>query len=165
MDSVVIGLLATAAIVAAVVYGARPRKALPLDELLAHLARIDASSELTAVQKRHQAEVAYRAYQHRIVSVIGVVDDVFPNGSVTMRTSSRDLPAVGMELNRVSNEQLRQFMKGKAITLRVKLPDWRKFTDVADLAPGFHGAKAFFAGRWYPVKATYRVRPPQPGTQ
>ena len=165
MDLGIVGLLVVAAIVAGAVLFGRPKPALPLDQLLARLSDISANPTLTAVQKRHQAEVAYRAYESKTVSVIGVVDDVFPNGSVTMRTSSRELPAVGVELSRVSPDQLRSFMKGKAITLRARLPGWNKFTDIAELAPGLHGAKAFCGGKWYGVKATYKVSSTQAGKQ
>lgn len=158
MDSVVVGLLVTAAVVAAAVYAAHPRKMLPLDELLACLARINGSTQMTAVQKRHEAELTYRYYVGRPVSLLGSVQDVFPNGSIVMQTAPRDLPAVGIELSRVSGDQLRGIMKGKAITLRVKLPEWKAFADVAELPAGFRDANVYCGGRWYGVKGTYRVR-------
>jgi len=160
MDSVALGLLAIAAIVAAVVYAARPREVLPLNELLSRLTSISADPKLTAVQKHHQAEVAYRSYGSHVVSVIGGVQDVFPNASIVIKTMSRELPLVGVELSRVSPEELRSFMKGKPVTLRVKLPGWKDFSDVVGLPAAFRDAKLFCAGRWYGVKSTYRVRDP-----
>jgi hypothetical protein len=157
MDSAIIGLLVIAAIVAAVVYYGRPRPAVPLDELLSRLGSIAADPKLTAVQRHHEAEMAYRAYESREVSLIGKVDDVFPGGSIIMQTSARDLPRVGVELSRASPEQLRALEKGKVVTLRARLPAWKAYSDIADLPAGFHGAKVFCGGRWYGVKGTYRV--------
>jgi hypothetical protein len=158
MDSVLIGLVAIVAIVAAVVYASRPKASLPLDELLSRLAMIAADPKLTAVQKRHEAEMVYRAYQSRQVSLVGSVHDVFPNGSIVMQTTARDLPLVGVDLSRATSEQLRALEKGRSVTLRVRLPLWKAYSDVADLPAGFHGAKVFCGGRWYGVKGTYRVR-------
>jgi len=160
MESVVVGLLAIAAIVVAVVYAARPREVLPLDELLSRLTSIGIDPKLTAAQKRHLAEIAYHGFESNVVSVIGGVQDVFPNGSIVMKTSSRELPLIGVELSRVSPEELRSFMKGNAVTLRVKLPGWKDYSDVVGLPAGFRDAKLFCGGRWYGVKSTYRVRDP-----
>jgi hypothetical protein len=154
-----VGLVVAVAIVVAAFLLMRPKQTLPIDELLARLTHISGDANLTAVQKRHLAELAWKSYAGKVVSVIGVIEDVFPNGSITMKTSARELPRVGVELARASAEELRGIMKGKSITLRAKLPGWKEHADVADLLPGFHGAKAFCAGQWYPVKATYKVRP------
>jgi hypothetical protein len=160
MDFVVVGLLTTAAIVVAVVYAMRPQKVLPLDELLSRLTSISADATLTAAQKRHLAEIAYQGFEDCIVSVIGSVQDVFPNGAVVMRTVSHELPLVGIELNNVKPGELRGFMKGNAVTLRVRLPGWKNFSDVVGLPAGFRDARLFYGGRWHGVKSTYRVRDP-----
>ena len=160
MDAGLIGLLVIAAVVGVVVYFARPTKVLPLDELLARLASINADAQLTAAQKLHLSEIAYRGFSNYVVSLVGGVHDVYPNSAIVMRTSSRDLPLVGVELSRVSPEQLRAFDKGKAVTLRVRLPGWERYSSVVGLPAGFRDAKLFYAGRWYGVKSTYRVRDP-----
>ena len=163
MDPGIIGLLLVAVVVAGAAFFFRPRATLSLDELLARLSELEGNAALTAVQKRHEAEIVYRLFEDKTVSLLGAIEDVFPNGSVTMHTTSRDLPLVGVELNGVSGAHLRSLEKGRTFTLRAKLPGWKKFTAVADLPAGFHGAKAFCAGHWYPVKSTYRVRLPQAG--
>jgi len=160
MDTIVVGLLATVAIVAAVVYATREREVLPLDELLSRLTSIQADSQLTAAQKQHLCEIAYRGFQDSVVSVIGGVQDVFPNASIVMKTLSRELPLIGVELARVSPEELRAFNKGKEVTLRVKLPGWENFSEAVGLPARFTEAKLFYGGRWYGVKSTYRVRDP-----
>ena len=163
MDTGLIALVVVAAIVAGAFFMTRPRHSVPIDGLLTSLTAIAGDASLTAVQKRHQAEVAWGAYAGKVVSVLGVVEDVYPNGSITMQTSARELPLVGIELARVSAEALRGIMKGKSITLRAKLPGRKEYADLADLLPGLHDAKAFCAGHWYPVKSTYKVRPEASG--
>jgi hypothetical protein len=160
MDYGLIGLAFVAVVIAIAAYFARPSKVLPLDELLARLAHIQNDAELTAAQKLHLAEIAYRGFSSYVVSVVGGVQDVFPNASIVMKTSSRELPLVGIELARVSPEELRAFDKGKAVTLRVRLPGWEKYSSVVGLPVGFRDARLFYAGRWYGVKSTYRVRDP-----
>ena len=160
MDAGLIGLFVVAAIIGGAVYFARPSKVLPLDELLGRLASIQADPQLTAAQKLHLAEIAYRGFSSYVVSLVGGVHDVFPNNSIVMKTSSRDLPLVGVELSRVSADELRAFDKGKAVTLRVRLPGWERYSSVVGLPAGFSDARLFYAGRWYGVKNTYRVRDP-----
>ena len=160
MDYGLIGLLVVAGIIAGAVYFARPAKVLSLDELLGRLAHIQNDSQLTAAQKLHLAEIAYRGFSSYVVSLIGGVHDVFPNAAIVMKTSSKDLPLVGIELSRISAEELRAFNKGKAVTLRVRLPGWERYSSVVGLPAGFRDAKLFYGGRWYGVKSTYRVRDP-----
>ena len=160
MDAGLIGLLLIAAVIGAAAYFARPTKVLPLDELLGRLAHIQADSQLTAAQKLHLAEIAYRGFSGYVVSLVGGVQDVFPNNAIVMKTSSRDLPLVGIELGRITAEDLRAFDKGKAVTLRVRLPGWERYSSVVGLPAGFRDARLFYAGRWYGVKSTYRVRDP-----
>jgi hypothetical protein len=128
--------------------------------LLGRLAHIQADPQLTAAQKLHLAEIAYRGFSDNIVSLVGGVQDVFPNNAIVMKTSSRDLPLVGIELGRVSAEDLRAFDKGKAVTLRVRLPGWERYSSVVGLPAGFRDARLFYGGRWFGVKSTYRVRDP-----
>ena len=160
MDAGLIGLFVVAAMIGGAAYLVRPAKVLPLDELLERLASIQADSQLTAAQKLHLAEIAYRGFASYTVSLVGGVHDVFPNNAVVMKTSSRDLPMVGVELSRVSADELRAFEKGKAVTLRVRLPGWERYSGVVGLPAGFRDAKLFYGGRWYGVKSTYRVRDP-----
>ena len=160
MDFGIIGLLVVAAAVAGAAFFARPRKVLPLEELLMRLHSIQNDAQLTAAQKLHLAEIAYGGFATSVVSVIGGVEDVFPAASIVMKTSSRALPLIGIELNRVSPEELRAFDKGKAVTLRVRLPSWSRYSDVVGLPAGFRDARLFYSGRWYGVKSTYRVRDP-----
>ena len=160
MDYGLLGLLFVAVVIAVAAYFARPSKVLPLDELLARLAHIQADAQLTAAQKLHLAEIAYRGFSSYVVSVVGGVQDVFPNASIVMKTSSKELPLVGIELSRVSTGELRAFDKGKAVTLRVRLPGWEKYSSVVGLPAGFRDARLFYGGRWYGVKSTYRVRDP-----
>lgn len=154
------GLVFVAVVLAIAAYFVRPRKVLPLDELVGRLASIQADAQLTAAQKLHLAEIAYRGFSGFVVSLVGGVHDVFPNAAVVMKTSSKDLPLVGVELSRISPEELRAFTKGKAVTLRVRLPAWDRYTSVVGLPAGFRDAKLFYGGRWYGVKSTYRVRDP-----
>ena len=158
MDAGLIGLLAVAAIIAGAVYFARPTKVLPLEELLGRLASIHADPQLTAAQKLHLAELAYRGFESFTVSVVGGVQDVHAPGAVVVKTSSKELPLIGVELARVSPAELRAFDKGRAVTLRVRLPAWSRYTDVVALPAGFRDAKLFYGGKWYGVKSTYRVR-------
>ncbi|MGH8482760.1 MAG: hypothetical protein ACRES8_09890 [Nevskiaceae bacterium] len=160
MDAGVIGLLMVLAVIGVALYFARPRKVLPLDELLARLASIHNDPQLTSTQKLHLAEIAYRGFSGYAVSLVGGVQDVFPNNAVVMKTSSHELPLVGVELARVTPEELRAFNKGKAVTLRVRLPGWERYVSVVALPAGFRDAKLFYGGRWYGVKSTYRVRDP-----
>ena len=160
MDYAIFGLVVIVVAVFAAVVFARPEKVLPLDELLSRMAHIQADTSLTAAQKLHLAELAYHGFQGSMVSVIGGVHDVFANGAIVMKTTSKDLPLIGVELKGVSPEQLRAFDKGKAVTLRVHLPPWSAYSDVVGLPAGFRDARLFFAGRWYGVKSTYRVRDP-----
>ena len=160
MDAGLIGLLLIAAVIGGAAFLMRPSKVLPLDELLARLASIQADAQLTAAQKLHLAEIAYRGFSNYTVSLVGGVHDVFPAASIVMKTSARDLPLVGVELSRVSPEELRAFDKGKAVTLRVRLPGWERYSSVVGLPAGFRDAKLFYGGKWYGVKSTYRVRDP-----
>jgi hypothetical protein len=160
MDYALLGLVVIVAAVIGAVALARPQKVLPLDELLSRLSHIQGDAGLTAAQKQHLAELAYRGFEASVVSVIGGVHDVFANGAIVMKTTSRDLPLIGVELKSVSAEQLRAFDKGKPVTLRVRLPGWATYSDVIGLPAGFRDARLFFAGRWYGVKSTYRVRDP-----
>ena len=160
MDYALLGLVEIVAAVIGAVALARPQKVLPLDELLSRLSHIQGDPNLTAAQKQHLAELAYRGFETSVVSVIGGVHDVFANGAIVMKTTSRDLPLIGVELKGVSAEQLRTFDKGKPVTLRVRLPGWATYSDVVGLPAGFRDARLFFAGRWYGVKSTYRVRDP-----
>ena len=160
MDYAILGLVVVLAVVVGAVAFARPQKVLPLDELLSRMAHIQADTSLTAAQKLHLAELAYHGFQGSMVSVIGGVHDVFANGAIVMKTTSKDLPLIGVELKGVSAEQLRGFDKGKPVTLRVHLPPWSAYSEVAGLPAGFRDARLFFAGRWYGVKTTYRVRDP-----
>jgi hypothetical protein len=160
MDAGLLGLIAAAGVVAGTVYFARPAKVLPLEELLARLTSIQGDPQLTGAQKLHLAELAYRGFESSTVSVVGGVHDVQGAAAVVMKTSSKELPLIGVELSRVSPEQLRVFEKGKAVTLRVRLPAWARYSDVVGLPVGFRDAKLFYAGRWYGVKSTYRVRDP-----
>jgi len=160
MDFGIVALIVIAALVGGAALFARPRNVLPLEELLLRLHSIQNDAQLTAAQKLHLAEIAYRGFESSIVSVIGGVHDVFPAASVVMKTSSRSLPLIGVELNRVSPEELRAFEKGKAVTLRVRLPGWAHYSDVVGLPAGFKDSRLFYAGRWYGVKSTYRVRDP-----
>ena len=160
MDYAILGLVVVLAVVVGAVAFARPQKVLPLDELLSRMAHIQADTSLTAAQKLHLAELAYLGFQGSMVSVIGGVHDVFANGAIVMKTTSKELPLIGVELKGVSPEQLRAFDKGKPVTLRVHLPPWSTYSDVVGLPAGFRDARLFFAGRWYGVKNTYRVRDP-----
>jgi hypothetical protein len=160
MDAGLIGLLVIAAIIGGAAFFMQPSKVLPLDELIARLASIQSDAQLTAAQKQHLAEIAYRGFSSYRVSLVGGVHDVFPGSSIVMKTSVRDLPLVGVELSRVSAEELRSFDKGKAVTLRVRLPGWERYSSVVGLPAGFRDAKLFYGGRWYGVKSTYRVRDP-----
>jgi hypothetical protein len=160
MDYGLIGLLFVAVVIAVAAFFARPSKVLPLDELLVRIAGIQDDPKLTAAQKLHLAEIAYRGFQPYWVSLVGGVHDVFPSSSIVMKTSSHDLPLVGIELARVTPEELRAFDKGKAVTLRVRLPGWEKYASVVGLPAAFREARLFYSGRWYNVKSTYRVRDP-----
>lgn len=160
MDAGLIGLLVVAAIIAGALLFARPARVLPLEELLARLASIQADPQLTAAQKQHLAELAYHGFESVMVSVVGGVHDVHAPGAVVIKTGSKELPLVGVELARVAPEQLREFNKGKAVTLRVRLPAWSRYSDVVGLPAGFRDARLFYGGRWYGVKSTYRVRDP-----
>ncbi|MGQ0586604.1 MAG: hypothetical protein ACT4PK_05335 [Gammaproteobacteria bacterium] len=160
MDIGIIALIVIAAIVGGAAFFARPRNVLPLEELLMRLHSIQNDAQLTAAQKLHLAEIAYRGFEANTLSVIGGVHDVFPAASIVMKTSSRSLPLIGVELSRVSPEELRAFDKGKAVTLRVRLPGWAHYSDIVGLPAGFKDARLFYAGRWYGVKSTYRVRDP-----
>jgi hypothetical protein len=160
MDAAVIALLVVIAAIVGAMLFARPTKVLPLEELLTRLSSIQADPQLTAAQKLHLAEIAYHGFESSIVSIVGGVHDVFPAASIVMKTTSRELPLIGVELARVSPEQLRAFDKGKAVTLRVKLPGWSRYSDVVGLPVAFRDARLFYAGQWYGVKGTYRVRDP-----
>jgi hypothetical protein len=160
MDAGLIGLLVVAAIIAGAIYFARPSRVLPLEELLARLASIQADPQLTAAQKLHLGELAYRGFESFTVSVVGGVHDVHAPGAVVLKTSSKELPLIGVELARVAPAELRTFDKGKAVTLRVRLPAWSKYSDIIGLPIGFRDAKLFYGGKWYGVKSTYRVRDP-----
>ena len=46
------------------------------------------------------------------------------------------------------------------MTLRVKLPPWKAFTEIVGLPASFRDAKLFYGGVWHGVKGTYRVRDP-----
>lgn len=137
-----------------------PRPVRPLDELLARLVAIHDDAKLTGVQKLQQAHSAYRHYESSIVSLIGGVHDVFPNNSIVLKTTIRDLPLIGVELSNATKEQLLHFEKGKPATLRARLPGWAAYTDVVGLAAGFHDCRLFYSGKWFGVKSTYRVRDP-----
>lgn len=160
MDYGLLGLFFVAGVIAVAVYFARPSKVLPLDELLVRLAGIQDDPQLTAAQKLHLGEIAYKGFQPYWVSVVGSVHDVFPAASVVIKTSSHDLPLVGVELGRITPAELRHFDKGSAVTLRVRLPPWEKYASVVGLPAVFREARLFYAGRWYGVKGTYRVRDP-----
>jgi len=160
MDWGILGLVVVAAVVIGAAIYARPGKVLPLDELLGRMASIHADPGLTAAQKHHLAEIAYHGFETSTVSVIGGVHDVFANNAVVIKTSARELPLIGVELARVSPDELRAFNKGKAVTLRVRLPRWKEFSDIVGLPARFSDAKLFYGGRWYAVKSTYRVRDP-----
>jgi hypothetical protein len=160
MDAGLIGLIAVAVVIAGAVYFARPAKVLPLEELLGRLTHIHNDPQLTAAQKLHLAELAYRGFEGSTVSVVGGIHDVHANNAVIMKTASKELPLIGIELARISPDQLRTFDKGKALTLRVRLPPWARYSDIVGLPVGFREAKVFYAGRWYGVKSTYRVRDP-----
>jgi hypothetical protein len=160
MDLGILGLAVIAAVVIGAAIYARPGKVLPLDELLGRMASINADPTLTAAQKHHLAEIAYHGFETSTVSVIGGVHDVFGNNAVIIKTSARELPLIGVELARISPEELRAFNKGKAVTLRVRLPRWKEFSDIVGLPARFSDAKLFYAGKWYGVKGTYRVRDP-----
>lgn len=158
MDAGLIGLLVVAAIIAGAVYFVRPSKVLPLEELLARLTSIHADDKLTAAQKLHLSELAYRGFENFTVSVIGGVQDVHAPGAVVVKTASKELPLIGVELARVSPAELRTFDKGQTVTLRVRLPAWSRYTDIVGLPVGFRDARLFYRGKWYSVKSTYRVR-------
>jgi hypothetical protein len=160
MDAGLIGLVLIAAVIGGAALFMRPSKVLPLDELLGRLATINSDPQLTAAQKLHLAEIAYRGFSNYTVSLVGGVHDVFPAASIVMKTSARELPLVGVELSRVSAEELRNFDKGKAVTLRVRLPGWERYSSVVGLPAGFRDARLFYGGKWYGVKSTYRVRDP-----
>ena len=160
MDAGLLGLLVVAGVIAAAIYFARPSKVLPLEELLTRLATIQADPQLTAAQKLHLAELAYRGFESFTVSVVGGVQDVHAPGAVVMKTSSKELPLIGVELARVAPAELRAFDKGKAVTLRVRLPAWSRYSDIVGLPAGFRDARLFYAGKWFGVKSTYRVRDP-----
>ena len=160
MDAGLAGLILVVGIIAGAIWFARPAKVLPLEELLNRLASIHADPQLTAAQKQHLAELAYRGFESFTVSVVGGVHDVHPPGAVVLKTASKDLPLIGIELSRVSPAELRAFDKGKALTLRVRLPAWSRYSDVVGLPAGFRDAKLFYGGKWYGVKSTYRVRDP-----
>lgn len=160
MDYGLIGLVVVAAVIAGAAYFVRPTKVLPLGELLARLASIQSDPQLTSAQKLHLAEITYRGFSGNTVSLVGSVHDVFPAGAIVMKTSSRELPLVGVELGRIAPEDLRAFDKGKSVTLRVRLPAWERYASIVGLPAGFREAKLFYAGRWYGVKSTYRVRDP-----
>ena len=160
MDAGLVGLIVVGGIIGVALFFARPTKILPLEELLGRLASIQADPQLTAAQKLHLAQLAYRGFESHTVSVVGGVQDVHAPGAVVMKTSSKELPLIGVELSRVSPAELRSFDKGKALTLRVRLPAWSKYSDVVGLPVGFRDAKLFYAGKWYGVKSTYRVRDP-----
>lgn len=158
MDAGLIGLLVVAAIIAGAAYFVRPSKVLPLEELLARLTSIHADDKLTAAQKLHLSELAYRGFESFTVSVIGGVQDVHAPGAVVVKTASKELPLIGVELARVSPAELRTFDKGQTVTLRVRLPAWSRYTDIVGLPVGFRDARLFYRGKWYSVKSTYRVR-------
>ena len=158
MDAGLVGLLVVAGIIAGAIFFARPTKVLPLEELLARLASIQGDAHLTAAQKLHLAELAYRGFESFTVSVVGGVQDVHPPAAVVVKTSSKELPLIGVELSRVSPAELRAFDKGKAVTLRARLPAWSRYTDIVGLPVGFRDARLFYRGKWYGVKSTYRVR-------
>lgn len=158
MDAGLVGLALVAGIIAGAIYFARPSKVLPLEELLNRLVTIQADGQLTAAQKLHLAELAYRGFESFTVSVVGGVHDVRAPGAVVLKTASKELPLIGVELSRVSPAELRTFDKGKAITLRVRLPAWSRYSDVIGLPAGFRDARLFYGGKWYGVKSTYRVR-------
>jgi len=160
MDWGILGVAVVAAVVIGAAIYARPAKVLPLDELLTRLASIHSDPNLTAAQKHHLAEIAYHGFESSTVSVIGGVHEVFPNNAIVIKTSTSALPLIGVELGRVSPDELRAFNKGKAVTLRVRLPRWAEFSDVVGLPARFSDAKLFYGGRWYAVKGTYRVRDP-----
>jgi hypothetical protein len=160
MDYGLLGLLFVAAVIAAAVYFARPSKVLPLDELLSRLASIHADAQLTAAQKLQLSEIAYRGFSAYVVSLTGGVHEVHPNGSVVIKTVSRELPLVGAELAHFSQELLASFEKGHALALRVRLPPWERYSSVVGLPAGFREARLYYAGRWHGVKNTYRVRDP-----
>ena len=160
MDFGIIGLVVVAAVVIGAAIVVRPRKVLPMDELLARLASIHSDPQLTAAQKHHLAEIAYHGFEECMVSIVGGVHDVFPNGAIVMKTAARELPLIGVELARVSPAELRAFEKGKAVTLRARLPAWREFSEVVGLPARLTDARLFYAGRWHGVKGTYRVRDP-----
>lgn len=160
MDLGILGLVVVAAVVIGAAIYARPGKVLPLDELLTRLSSIHADPNLTAAQKHHLTEIAYHGFESSTVSIIGGVHDVFPNNAIVIKTSTRELPLIGVELGRVSPEDLRAFNKGKAVTLRVRLPRWAEFSDIVGLPARFADARLFYGGRWYAVKGTYRVRDP-----
>ncbi len=160
MDAAIWGLVVIAVVVAGAFFFARPSQVLPLDELLSRLAHIQNDPQLTAAQKLHLSEIAYHGFESATVSVVGGVHDVFPPGSIVIKTSSKQLPLIGVELSRVSAEQLRAFDKNKAVTLRVRLPGWSRYSDVVGLPAGFRDARLFYSGHWYNVKSTYRVRDP-----
>ena len=160
MDLGILALVVTAAVVIGAAIYARPGKVLPLDELLGRLSSIHADPALTAAQKHQLTEIAYHGFESSTVSVVGGVHDVSPNGAVVIKTSTRELPLIGVELARVSPSDLGAFEKGHAVTLRARLPAWKEFSDVIGLPARFTDAKLFYAGRWYGVKNTYRVRDP-----
>lgn len=160
MDFSIVGLFVIAAIVAGAAYFLRPPKVLPLHELLARLTSINADPQLTAAQKIHLCEIAYNGFEANLVSILGTVQDVFPNAAVVIRTAAPELPLIGIELARVSAEELRAFSKGKTVTLRARLPAWKAFTEIVGLPASFREPKLFYGGVWHGVKSTYRVRDP-----
>ena len=161
MDAAIWGLVVIAVVVAgAFFFFTRESVVLPLEELLSRLSHIQNDPQLTAAQKLHLAEIAYHGFESNVVSVVGGVHDVFTPGSIVIKTTSKLLPLIGVELSRVSPEQLRGFDKNKPVTLRVRLPAWNRYSDVVGLPAGFRDARVFYGGHWYNVKSTYRVRDP-----
>lgn len=160
MDYGLLGLFFVAAVIAVAAYFAGPSKVLPLDELLVRLAGIQDDAQLTATQKLHLGEIAYKGFQSYWVSLTGTVQDIVHGSAVVMKTTSHDLPLVGIEFGHLGAEQVRAFTQGKAIKLRARLPPWEKYASVVGLPAAFREPKVFCDGRWHGVKSTYRVRDP-----
>jgi len=163
MDYGFVALMLVAGFVAAAWALGRQTQVLGIDAFVLIIMDIVNSSELTAVQKRHASEAVYRKHAGRTVSLVGAIEDVFPNRAVVMSTASRTFPRVGFDILRIRDEQLRALSKGKSVTLRARLPKATGVPAVESLPEALWDAKVFCGGRWYPVKNVFVARAPGAG--
>ena len=158
MDYGFLGFLAVAGVVAAVWALGRQSQVLGLDLFMLMVTDIVNRGELTAVQKRHDTETVYRKHAGKTVSLVGMLEDVFPNRAVVTTPSSRSFPRLGFDILRIRDERLRSLSKGKAVTLRGRLPRWSGTPEIESLPEQLRDARVFGDGRWYPVKNVFVAR-------